>query len=95
MSDFSLNTEDSADVNDNKFFKFDFVEWKENLLPDDGSSGGDKNPKGADCTDEQREYISIYANEVNWAILRKQWNKILRLVELIRSLIILLLRKFC
>ena len=72
----------SADVKNNKFFKFDFVNGKKIYFQMTDHLAVIKYPKGADCTDEQREYISIYANEVNWAILRKQWNKILRLVDI-------------
>ncbi|MHB1155040.1 MAG: CotH kinase family protein [Eubacteriales bacterium] len=41
-----------------------------------------KYPKGVDCTEKQKEYISTYANEANKAIMKKQWDEILNLVDI-------------
>lgn len=72
----------SADVNENKFFKFETVKGNNIHYQMTDHLAVIKYPKGADCTDEQRDYISMYANEVNWAIMKKQWSKITYLVDI-------------
>lgn len=72
----------SADIGDNKYFRFNAVSSRKILYQMSNHNAVIKYPKADTCTDRQRDYIADYANKVNDAILKCQWETILELVDI-------------
>lgn len=72
----------SADVDDNKFFRFNSVSGKNIIFQMTDHNAVIKYPKGEECTKAQRDYIAKYSNEVNTAIMKRKWEDIISLVDI-------------
>ena len=72
----------SADIDDDKFFGFKEVNNRNLFFQMTDHAAVIKYPKGSDCTDAQRKYISDYSNQVNTAIMKQIWEDIIELVDI-------------
>ena len=72
----------SADVDDDKYFGFDFISSRGIVYQMTDHNAVIKYPKGNMCANAQRDYIADYANRVNDAILKRQWETIIELVDI-------------
>ena len=72
----------SADVDEDKYFHFKNVNNKRLHYQMTDHNAVIKYPKGADCTNAQRDYIADYANQVNTAIMTQTWDDIIELVDI-------------
>ena len=72
----------SADIDGHKYFSFGAVSPRRIPYQMTDHNAVIKYPKADTCTNIQRDYIAEYSNMVNDAILKREWETILELVDI-------------